>query len=53
MKRCTHCHLWKPRDRFAAHRYTRDGLQSWCRKCKAEAMAWSRLRARYNARQVA
>jgi hypothetical protein len=52
MKQCTNCHLWKPRDRFTGHKYTRDGLQSWCRSCKTKAIAWSRLRARYNAHRV-
>lgn len=52
MKRCTKCQLWLPRMRFAAHRYTLDGLQSWCRRCKARGMGWARLRARYNARPI-
>lgn len=37
MKTCTHCRVAKPLSAFTARSNTRDGLQSWCKPCCAEA----------------
>lgn len=37
MKTCTKCNQTKEPSAFIACKRTADGLQSWCKKCKAEA----------------
>lgn len=37
MKQCTHCRGWKPFECFSGHKYTTDGLQSWCKRCTVGA----------------
>jgi hypothetical protein len=35
-KRCTHCGIEKPLARFSPHPLRPDGLQSWCKSCRAD-----------------
>jgi hypothetical protein len=37
VKKCTRCKVEKPKDKehFPLHNKTKDGLDSWCRKCRA------------------
>jgi len=37
LKKCTRCRAEKPKDKehFPLHNKTKDGLDSWCRKCRA------------------
>jgi len=40
-KRCARCEKTKPVTEFARHRYSKDGLKSWCNECRREAKrAW-------------
>jgi hypothetical protein len=34
-KSCSKCYLEKPANLFGKSTYTSDGLQSWCKQCKA------------------
>ena len=41
MKECTWCEKTKPVTEFARHRYSKDGLKSWCNDCRRQAKrAW-------------
>lgn len=33
MKTCTKCSIEKPLSEYNKHKHTKDGLNSWCRKC--------------------
>lgn len=33
MKRCRHCNILKPKDKFHVGRKNKDGLQAWCKDC--------------------
>ena len=37
-KRCSKCEQLLAPSQFARHKFTLDGLQSWCRSCKAKGM---------------
>lgn len=43
MKRCSHCKQTLPLTSFHVNHARRNSYQSWCKKCKAEAMRDSRL----------
>ncbi|MCK4292149.1 MAG: type II toxin-antitoxin system RelE/ParE family toxin [Planctomycetes bacterium] len=36
-KRCRKCSKWKPESEFSKHRYSKDGLDVWCKKCLRKA----------------
>lgn len=36
MKTCTKCNIEKPFTEFSKHKYRKEGLQSACKKCRAE-----------------
>jgi hypothetical protein len=43
MKTCTACGESKPLDAFSRHNGTKDGLQPWCKPCKAASLReWRR-----------
>ena len=50
MKKCTRCKVEKPADteHFPPHNKCRDGLDSWCRKCRATYRSETR-RGQYRA----
>lgn len=40
MKRCSRCKKLKDESNFARERRCRDGLSSWCKKCRSEYNYW-------------
>lgn len=38
MKQCTKCKKWKDHSEFSIERTGKDGLRSWCKKCRCEYM---------------
>ena len=41
-RECTRCHGAKSKSEFGAHPKGRDGLQAWCKQCRAESIKASR-----------
>lgn len=42
-KQCSKCKQYKSTSEFCRHKYGRDGIDSQCKKCKAEYKRWYRL----------
>lgn len=52
-KLCSKCQQHKPFGHFSTHPHTLDGLQSWCRQCKAVDQRARRAKEREQAEKRA